>query len=125
MTVLDASALIAYFGADTQTVAAAAILERSTTLHLHPVTLAEVLTGPAATGAELAVLSAIHELGIEIASPVEQEPLLVARLGASTRLKLPDCYPLAEALLQNVTLATFDTHLAATARDLGVTVVGA
>ncbi|MFT3799001.1 type II toxin-antitoxin system VapC family toxin [Microbacterium sp.] len=125
MTVLDASVLIAYLGSDDHSPAATAILRDQERPSIHAVTLAEVLVGPAGRGTEEAALAAVDELGIRTLAHDPDEPLLVARLRASTRLLLPDCFPLAAALRGGVTLATFDKRLAAAARALEVTVVGA
>lgn len=124
MTVLDASVLISYFGHDAHTDTAAAILTRSPTpVRMHPVTLAEVLAGPARRGTETRVRAAVAELGIEISHPDDDEPLRVARLRASTMLKLPDCYVLALAEHAHTAVASFDDRLRAAAAQRGVAVL--
>ncbi|HET8928949.1 MAG TPA: PIN domain-containing protein [Microbacterium sp.] len=125
MSVLDASVLIAYFGDDVHTPRASALLAKSEgSRALHPVTLAEVLTGPARIGAEEDVRHVIDAIGVDVISPDDDEPILAARIRAATGLKLPDCYPVAAAITRQSALATFDAQLARVARGLGVEVVG-
>lgn len=126
MTALDASILVSYFGGDAHTERAHDLLAGPvTSFRLHPVTLAEVLAGPARRGLELTVRAAVDELGIDISTPHVDEPVQIARLRASTGLKLPDCYVLALAEQTDSPLATFDERLASAARRKGVAVVGA
>ncbi|MFT4136606.1 type II toxin-antitoxin system VapC family toxin [Microbacterium sp.] len=126
MTTLDASVLVSYFGDDVHTDRAHDLLGvPMMSFRLHPATLAEVLTGPAHRGLETAVRTAVDELRIDLSIPEADEPVQVARLRASTGLKLPDCYVLALAEQTGSALATFDERLTAVARDRGLTVVGA
>ena len=61
-------------------------------------------------------------MGIEqLPAPAEQ-PLTLAKLRASTSLKLPDCCVLAAAIETGATLATFDATLAKAAPEHGVAV---
>lgn len=55
----------------------------------------------------------------------QHDPLRLARLRATTGLKLPDCCALDAALGHGASLATFDEALAAAARRLGVDVLPA
>lgn len=121
MTVLDASVMIAYFGNDAHTEAATELLAAdSTAFRMHPVTLAEVLTGPVRHGLEARVSRAIAELGVEISRPDDDEPSRVAQLRVATALKLPDCYVLALAEQSGSMLASFDDRLRWLARQRGV-----
>lgn len=122
---LDASVLISYFGDDTHSAAAKAVLTGAVIpVQMHPVTLAEVLAGPARRGTEAHASIAVSEVGVIISHPDDDEPLRIARLRAATGLKLPDCYVLALAEQTGSPLATFDDRLATVARDRGVSVLG-
>jgi predicted nucleic acid-binding protein len=125
MIVLDANVLISYWGApDVHTSRAFEVLDTEDDLILHPVTLAESLVGPARVGGEAEAANDIVRLGIERHVPLLDEPANVARIRASTRLKLPDAYVLATAEHLGATLATFDRRLADAARERGVEVIG-
>lgn len=124
--ILDASVLIAHLEA------ADAHHERATQLLLDqadaefgvsPLTMAEVLVGPARIGALASVQSAIRGLDISLVPLDAQSPERLAVLRASTRLRLPDCCVLLAAELERASLATFDERLAAAAGDLGIQVV--
>jgi predicted nucleic acid-binding protein len=124
--VLDASVLIAHFEASdahheraTQLLVDAA--EES--LGASPLTLAEVLVGPARTGKLDDARTAIRELEIATVALAEDAPVRLAALRAGTRLRLPDCCVLlAAGTADGAEVATFDARLAAAAADLGVAV---
>jgi len=125
MIVLDASVLIAHLaGDDAHSASAFDILDTEEELAMHPVTLAEILVGPARVHREQDAIDAIFRLGVEELPWQADEPVTLARLRASAALRLPDCCVLAAALREKATLATFDTRLAAAAAAAGVPVAG-
>ena len=85
-----------------------------------PLTLAEVLAGPARSGRLETVQRAIEELeAVEIPLPPGAAPRL-ARLHAETGLKLPDCCVLLAAQIGEAQfLLTFDDRLRREAQRLG------
>ena len=90
-----------------------------------PVTLAEVLAGPARTGKLDRASAALAQPDINAISLDESAPVRLATLRAATSLKLPDCCVLLAAeQVGNATIATFDDRLATTARDRGIPVLG-
>jgi len=122
--VLDASVLIAHLDAGD------AHHERAVTLLLaaadeplgaSPITVAEVLVGPARSGRIQAARGALADLGlveIELGSDAAGR---LASLRAETDLRLPDCCVLYSAELAPATaIATFDARLAARARAAGI-----
>ena len=123
MIVLDASVLIAHFAIhDAHSARALELLDPEEELSIHPITLAEVLTRPARDGRADLYRERIATMGIEqLPAPAEQ-PLTLAKLRASTSLKLPDCCVLAAAIETGATLATFDATLAKAAPEHGVAV---
>ncbi len=121
MIVLDASVLIAHFGVgDPHAEAALAILDTEEELALHPLTLAEVLVHPARTGRLDQVLDALARLGVEVLAMGRSDAVELARLRASTGLRLPDCCVLLGALGQGAGVATFDDRLRRVADALGL-----
>lgn len=126
MIVLDASILIAHLAvADVLQDAAFEILDTEEDLLVHPLTIAEALVYPASVGTEVVDRARIDSLGVDVHRYGDDEPLRLARLRVSTRLKLPDCCVLAAADDNDATLATFDRSLADAARERGIEVVGA
>lgn len=126
MIVLDASLLIAHFNTAEPHHADADRLLREAQLEdliIHPLTLAEVLVGGARGGRTSEMFGDILSLGVAVASYSTDEPVRLAELRASTKRKLPDCCILHLALSRIAKLATFDLALAATARELGITVL--
>lgn len=124
MIVLDASVLIAHLIDDAHAARALEIIDTEEELLIHPMTLAECLVGPVRVNRESEALATIDALGIEQLPFSDRQPVVLARLRASTPLKLPDCCVLAAALQTGATLATFDTTLARVATEHGVTVTG-
>ena len=125
MIVLDARVLIAHLKPDhTHAQAAAGILNTEEELIIHPLTLAELLVGPMRTHQEEAFRSALIRLGILTWTPDPDHPYRLARLRATSGLKLPDCCVLDTARSTQATLATFDHTLAKAATDRGVPTVG-
>lgn len=126
MIVLDASVMIAHLlEGDAHAAEALEILDTEDELSMHPITIAESLTGPAKRGVVDTADRAIASLGVERFRPFVDEPRQLAILRAETGLKLPDCCVLATAERKDATLATFDKRLADAARSRGVAVVGA
>jgi len=121
--VLDASVLIAHLDADD------AHHERATRLLLDaideplaasPLTLAEVLVGPARGGRDELAEGALRELGVEVVPLDVSAPRDLAELRARTQLRLPDCCVLLAARSAGGYVATFDDRLHRAAAELGL-----
>ncbi len=82
-----------------------------------PLTLAEVLVGPARVGRM--AQAALRDLGVTSIPLDKAAPSELASLRADTRLRLPDCSVLLAAASVQATVATFDQRLAAAAAALG------
>lgn len=126
MITLDASVLIAHLASDDRHSAVARSILRQAAgeaLLVHPLTLAEVLVGGVRVGREQAMLAELDAMGLHVADGGADQPLRLARLRASTGLKLPDCCVLDTALTARAPLGTFDTALAVAARRSGIPVV--
>ncbi len=125
MIVLDASVLIAHLDRDdaqhdrADSLLFGAVGEE---LAASPLTLAEVLVGPARHGQIDRAAAALRTLQIASVTLTEDAPVLLAMLRAGTGLKLPDCCVLLAAEQTQAALATFDDRLAAAARERGVSV---
>jgi len=122
--VLDASVAIAFLNQhDAHHGAAVELLKRYPPQYLmHPLTLAEVLVGPALLGIDSTVLRDLRSIGVEQVGAGPDEALQLARLRATHRLKMPDTCVLAAAQHHGVPLATFDERLAAVASASGLLV---
>jgi predicted nucleic acid-binding protein len=124
--VLDASVLIAHLDSrDAHHDRAFALLSdvAGEGLAASPVTLAEVLVGPARVGAVARADAALRRLGV-IAVPIDADaPVRLATLRASTGLKLPDCCVVHAAEQVAAKVATFDDRLAGAARTRGIQVL--
>lgn len=123
MIVLDASVIIAHLdGTDAHHDRATQLLLNlvDEPLAASPVSLAEVLVGPARTGQLDRARSAVDELGVQSLALGDDAPAALALLRAATGLKLPDCCVLHAAEQTGAGVATFDERLAATARGRGV-----
>lgn len=125
MIVLDASVLIAHLDADD------ALHERASTLlrtlaadqfAASALTVAEVLVGPARSGALERAGAALRRLGVDTLPLLASSAATLAGLRAATKLKLPDCCVLLAAEETGAGLATFDDRLAAAARHRGLPV---
>ncbi|OMH23904.1 hypothetical protein BKD30_10375 [Tersicoccus phoenicis] len=127
MIVLDASTIIAYLDAtDAHHQRAVTVLSREVDDEFvaNPLTIAEVLVGPARRGRLDQAREALKALGVvELPFPADSS-LQLARLRSETGLRMPDCCVLlaAEQGL-GARLATFDRRLAQAAAHRGVTVV--
>lgn len=123
MTVLDASALIAFLD-PTDALHGRAIASLKARgrrrLGVSPVTHAELLVGPTRAGTLAATQDALAALGVaEISLPCDAAPRL-ATLRANTQLKLPDCCVILTAQQCAGTILTFDNRLASVARKLAL-----
>jgi predicted nucleic acid-binding protein len=86
-------------------------------LVMHPINLAEVLTGGVRAGRAQEMLTDLESIGIREAELPDGHPLRLATLRAATGLKLPDCCALDTALATTSSLATVDERLGRAARD--------
>jgi predicted nucleic acid-binding protein len=121
--VFDASVLIAYLDAeDAQHHKAEAMLAREIDdeFAANPLTLAEVLVGPARTGRLDAARSALRELEIAEQSFPADTAVRLARLRADTGLRMPDCCVLLAAQDTAARLATLEERLIRGAEELGL-----
>lgn len=122
MIVVDASVLIAHLDENDALHARAeeALLEAADQpLGCSPVTLAEVLVGPARRVQLDVARAAIGELGVEVIPLAEDAPVQLARLRASSGLKLPDCCVLLAATTTAAEhVLTFDDALSRAAERL-------
>lgn len=121
MIVLDASVLIAHLDStDGHHAAARRLLEESdgTPLAASAITLAETLVSPARHGRLKDAESALRRLGVEELTIGGDAAARLATLRAGTGLKMPDCCVLLAALDREATLASFDSSLLASAREL-------
>lgn len=126
MIVLDASVLIAYLDVDDGHHATAEELlvgAIDDDLAADSLTLAEVLVVPARDGRLDRVLAALRDLEVqELGFPVDTAVRL-ARLRASTGLKMPDCCVLLAAVEASASVASFDQRLGQAAENLGLAVL--
>ena len=123
MIVLDASVLLAHLdGSD-------AHHERATDLLLDvideplvasPLTLAEVLVGPARAGRADLAEEALRQLGVEAVALNADAPRDLAELRVRTQLRLPDCCVLLAARTAGGHVVTFDDRLHRAAAELGL-----
>jgi len=90
---------------------------------LHSLTMAEVLVGPARGGAEAVARGLLADAGFRLAPQGDPSPEHLARVRASTTLKMPDACVLATAEHLQVALATFDRRVAREAGARGITVL--
>ena len=126
MMVLDASVVIAMFNPnDPHHDRAIEVVDENAgdTLLIHPMTLAEVLVGAVQQGHATRRLAELDSMGIRRSEPHADEPLLLAELRTTTRLRLPDCCVLAVATRAPATLVTFDSALKRAAIGLNVRVL--
>lgn len=126
MITLDASVLIAYFDrADPHHQSAITIINdhADEALCISALTQAEVLVRPAEVNREDEMLGAMRAIGITAVDLSADDVAPLARLRASTRMKMPDACVLLTAQITDSALATFDAALADRARELGVVVV--
>lgn len=125
MIVLDASVLIAHLeSTDAHHRRATQLLLNAADEQLaaSPLTLAEVLVGPAHLNRIDRVEAVLRDLELTTVALSEDAPARLASLRASTRLRLPDCGVLLAAESTGACIATFDDRLAAAATTLGLDV---
>ena len=125
MIILDPSVLIAHLeSADVHHQRATELLLAAADdeLGASPLTLAEVLFGPARHGRLAQAQNVVRELDIVTVRLAEDAPGALAALRASSRLRLPDCCVLLAARSTAAAIATFDDRLRAAAASLGLTV---
>ncbi|GAA2240966.1 hypothetical protein GCM10010401_12090 [Rarobacter faecitabidus] len=118
MIVLDASVLFAFLeSSDAHHGRAVAILRKvfEGRVLIHPLTLAEVLVGPARFGRAARIMDELLATGLEVVPQGAAEALSMAEVRAATRLKMPECCVLAAAISTGASLATFDEKLATAA----------
>ena len=127
MIVVDASVLIAHLDEndalhDRALDALLATVEQ--TLGCSPITLAEVLVGPARAGRLRDARTAVTDLGVGEIPLGEDAAARLASLRADTALKMPDCCVLLAAEdAQAEAVLTFDDRLARAAEQRGLPVV--
>lgn len=125
LIVLDASALIALASAKDLHHNWAVQMFRATAefdLQMSAISLAEVLVHPSRVGEAEKFLKLIAGLNLEIAPVEESDSIKLARLRATTNLKMPDAIVLHQAIKLNGSIATTDKTLARVAKEnaLGV-----
>ena len=123
--ILDASVLIAHLDSgDIQHQRAVNLLLESAgePFAASPITLAEVLTGPAKAGVLERAKDALLAIGVSNTGMDEEAPSRLAVIRANTGLKMPDCYVVLAAEQERTDLATFDVRLADAARERGIRV---
>jgi predicted nucleic acid-binding protein len=122
--VLDASVLIAHLDArDSHHARAEELLEATggEPLGASPITLAETLVAPARASRLEEARAVLDRLGVDELSFGEDAAGRLAQLRADTAHKLPDCCLLLAAQERDGTVASFDSDLVETARELGLT----
>lgn len=127
MIVLDASVLIAYLDAeDAHHQKAESLLAREIDdeFAANPLTLAEVLVGPARIGRLDAARSALQELEVAEQSFPADTVVRLARLRAETGLRMPDCCVLLVAQDAGARVAAIDDQLIRAAAKLGLVAPG-
>jgi predicted nucleic acid-binding protein len=125
MIVLDASVLIAHLESTDRHHARATELLLSVAdeqLAVSPLTLAEVLVGPARVEQLDRVQVALRALDIVVVPLADDAPARLAQFRANTRMRMPDCCVLLAAVTTASALATFDDQLSIAATALGLTV---
>lgn len=125
MIVLDASVLIAHLdSSDAHHERAGALLldVADEPLGASPLSLAEVLVGPARAGQLDRATAVLNQLGVTGVRLEDDAPARLAVLRAGTSLRLPDCCVLLAAEQTRSGVATFDDRLAIAARERGFVV---
>jgi predicted nucleic acid-binding protein len=120
--VLDASVLIAHLDStDAHHGRATRLLLDSAEdlLGVSPITMAEVLVGPAGVQQLGTVQAALRDLDVIVVPMTDESPARLAILRATTRLRLPDCCVLLAAEQATGAFATFDDRLAVEGAKLG------
>lgn len=123
MIVLDASVLIAHLdGRDAHHDRARRLIEETGAepLGASEITLAETLVAPARADRLEDARSALDLLGVGELALGDDAAARLARLRADTGRKLPDCCVLLAAGENGGTVASFDSDLIVTAREIGL-----
>lgn len=118
MIVLDASVLIAFLdGDDKHHPSAEQLLTEviDEDLAVNSLTLAEVLVAPARDGRVDRVLAALQALDVQELPFPADAALRLAKLRATTGLKMPGCCVILAAEAADAAVASFDERLAQTA----------
>ena len=127
MIVVDAGVLIAHFDENDalhDQALDALLATAEQTLGCSPITLAEVLVGPARAGRLRDARSAVTDLGVAEVPLGDAAAGRLAELRAETALKMPDCcVMLAAEDGQAEAVLTFDERLARAARQKRLRVV--
>ena len=127
MIVVDADVLIAHLDdnhALHDRALDALLATAEQTLGCSPITLAEVLVGPARAGRLRDARTAVMDLGVGEIPLGEDAAARLASLRADTALKMPDCCVLLAAEdAQADAVLTFDDRLARAAEQRGLPVV--
>ncbi len=123
MIVLDARVLIAYLDAeDAHHGAAESLLAREIDdeFAVSPLTLAEVLVGPARASRLDAALGALQALEVREVPFPPNTAVRLARLRVETGLRMPDCCVLLAGQDAAARIAAFDDRLVRAAEDVGL-----
>jgi predicted nucleic acid-binding protein len=124
--VLDSCVLIAHLdGTDAHHARAGALLLElaDEPLGASPLSIAEVLVGPARSGTLDVAAGALRQLGVETMPLADDAPVRLAVLRAASGLRLPDCCVLLAAAQARGAVATFDGRLASAARERALPVL--
>lgn len=128
MIVLDATVLIAYLdGGDAHHDRAVTVLQREIDedFGASPLTIAEVLVGPARAGRLDDAVAALRDLEVvEQALPPDTSTRL-AELRAMTGLRMPDCCVVLAAQTAGASIAAFDDRLVKAVERLGLEAITA
>ncbi|MDR6970855.1 type II toxin-antitoxin system VapC family toxin [Leifsonia shinshuensis] len=87
---------------------------------VHPVNLAEALVNPERAGVGVEAFEDFQRFGVIPTSLGPNGPLLLARIRAKHRLRMPDSCALALAVGNDIRLITFDKQLASAASTRGL-----
>jgi predicted nucleic acid-binding protein len=89
-------------------------------IQMTALTQAEVLVHPARAGKLEKFLKLMGALGLEITPIEESDSSAIAKIRASTSLKMPDALVLSQAIKVSGSIATTDQKLARAAKEKGV-----
>jgi predicted nucleic acid-binding protein len=88
-----------------------------------PINLAEILVRAAQRGREMELMADVDAIGVRVVPLPDDAPLRLARLRASTGIKMPDCCALLTAEQTGSRLASFDDKLRTAALGRGIALV--
>jgi predicted nucleic acid-binding protein len=92
-------------------------------LVISPINLAEILVRAAQRGREMELMADVDAIGVRVVPLPDDAPLRLARLRASTGIKMPDCCALLTAEQTGSRLASFDDKLRTAALGRGIALV--